>query len=154
MVRSARIEATALSTVNSGDIPEDVGPDGQERRRGARLLQLGRAPRPSLRCRAESLAQTNSKTHHVPCKIHCKNCSSPLFDEGRNAVLSFPGPFRMKEDGLPEEFQATDHIFYAQVRSPSLASSGCIDGGIQRSIDFRDGKTKWVGHVGSEKMDE
>jgi hypothetical protein len=55
-----------------------------------------------------------------------------MFDEGRNAVLAFPGPFRFEKQGLPKEFEATDHIFYSQ-----------------RSIDFKDGKTKWSGHVGA-----
>ncbi|OAX83510.1 hypothetical protein ACJ72_02125 [Emergomyces africanus] len=29
--------------------------------------------------------------HHLPCKVSCSYCHSPIMDEGRNVILLFPG---------------------------------------------------------------
>lgn len=52
--------------------------------------------------------------HNVPCKVSCDNCRSPLFDEGRNTVLAYPGSFHFKQGLVPHDFKPTAHIFYAQ----------------------------------------
>ena len=31
-----------------------------------------------------------TKEHHLPCKVSCEHCRSPIMDEGRNMALVFP----------------------------------------------------------------
>ncbi|EEQ89459.2 uncharacterized protein BDCG_04579 [Blastomyces dermatitidis ER-3] len=75
--------------------------------------------------------------HHLPCKVSCSYCHSPIMDEGRNVILLFPSLIESKS-GLEEEgqggrnvrkiFEPSCHIFYSQ-----------------RVVDVRDGKPKWAG---------
>ncbi|KZT29905.1 hypothetical protein NEOLEDRAFT_1153756 [Neolentinus lepideus HHB14362 ss-1] len=52
--------------------------------------------------------------HYVPCKVSCDQCRSPLFDEGRNTVLAYPGSFKFKDRKVPLDFQPSAHIFYSE----------------------------------------
>ncbi|EIM91012.1 uncharacterized protein STEHIDRAFT_49041 [Stereum hirsutum FP-91666 SS1] len=64
--------------------------------------------------------------HDVPCKVSCDNCRSPLFDEGKNTVLAYPGSFRFKDRHVPHDFQPTAHIFYEQ-RVMEVPDGMCVD---------------------------
>ncbi|KAH8100898.1 Mss4-like protein [Cristinia sonorae] len=76
--------------------------------------------------------------HYVPCKVSCDVCRSPIFDEGRNTVLAYPGSFKFKDGKVPLDFQPTAHIFYKE-----------------RVMEVPDGIPKWSGHKGhSELMQE
>ncbi|KAI1612917.1 Mss4-like protein [Exophiala viscosa] len=74
---------------------------------------------------------TNKDTsHHLPCKVSCSFCRSPIMDEGRNMILLFP-PLIKKintKEGR-QAFKPTCHMFYPQ-----------------RVAEFRgDGIVKWAG---------
>ncbi|PSR72929.1 hypothetical protein PHLCEN_2v11166 [Hermanssonia centrifuga] len=75
--------------------------------------------------------------HCVPCKVSCNVCRAPIFDEGRNAVLAYPGSFKFKDHKVPMDFQPTAHIFYAQ-----------------RVMDVPDGIPKWSAHKGESELIE
>lgn len=47
-------------------------------------------------------------------KVSCDVCRSPIFDEGRNAVLAYPGSFKFQDGKVPLDFQPTAHIFYSE----------------------------------------
>ncbi|KAJ3554538.1 hypothetical protein NM688_g3051 [Phlebia brevispora] len=82
--------------------------------------------------------ETRSSKHYVPCKVSCDNCRSPIFDEGRNTVLAYPGSFKFEDGKVPKDFHPTAHIFYNF-----------------RVMDVPDGVPKWSGHKGhSELMQE
>jgi hypothetical protein len=71
-----------------------------------------------------------STDHHLPCKVSCSYCRSPIMDEGRNMILLFPPLIEgtNKPKGL-KAFKPTCHMFY-----PS------------RMADFTgDGLPKWKG---------
>lgn len=56
-----------------------------------------------------------SQTHHLPCKVQCSYCRSPIMDEGRNMILLFP-PL-IEGINTPEgrkAFEAKCHMFYPQ----------------------------------------
>lgn len=71
-----------------------------------------------------------SQAHHLPCKVQCAYCRTPVMDEGRNMILLFPTLI----DGIntPEArkaFEAKCHMFYGQ-----------------RVVDFKgDGRPKFAG---------
>lgn len=71
-----------------------------------------------------------SQTHHLPCKMQCAFCRTPIMDEGRNMILLFPTLI----DGIntPEgrkAFAAKCHMFYSS-----------------RVVDFKgDGERKFAG---------
>ncbi|TCD66440.1 hypothetical protein EIP91_001377 [Steccherinum ochraceum] len=73
--------------------------------------------------------------HYVPCKVSCDVCRSPLFDEGRNTVLAYPGSFVFKDGKVPMDFQPTAHIFYKE-----------------RVMEVPDGIPKWSGHKGDSEL--
>lgn len=73
--------------------------------------------------------------HHVPCKVGCSSCHSPLFDEGRSVVLAYPSAFKFSEGRPPVAFHPQCHIFYSE-----------------RSMDIRDGVPKWSGHEGDSDL--
>ncbi|KAK1762761.1 Mss4-like protein [Phialemonium atrogriseum] len=56
-----------------------------------------------------------SRTHHLPCKVQCSYCRTPIMDEGRNMILLFPTLIEGidTEEGR-EAFKAQCHIFYSQ----------------------------------------
>ncbi|KDQ57221.1 hypothetical protein JAAARDRAFT_688731 [Jaapia argillacea MUCL 33604] len=58
--------------------------------------------------------ERRTSEHHVPCKVSCNNCRSPIFDEGRHTVLAYPSSFRFEAGKVPLDFQPTAHIFYGQ----------------------------------------
>lgn len=70
------------------------------------------------------------QTHHLPCKVQCAFCRTPIMDEGRNMILLFPTlleGINTKEG--KEAFKPTCHMFYTQ-----------------RVVDFPgDGIVKWKG---------
>ncbi|EKM57758.1 uncharacterized protein PHACADRAFT_90575 [Phanerochaete carnosa HHB-10118-sp] len=55
-----------------------------------------------------------SDEHHVPCKVSCDQCRSPIFDEGRNTVLAYPSSFKFEDGKVPKDFHPTAHIFYKE----------------------------------------
>ncbi|KAM7218062.1 Mss4-like protein [Rhypophila decipiens] len=70
-----------------------------------------------------------STTHHLPCKVQCAYCRTPIMDEGRNMILLFPTLI----DGINtkegrEAFKAQCHMFYPQ-----------------RVVDIKDGLPKFSG---------
>ncbi|KIK57693.1 hypothetical protein GYMLUDRAFT_172107 [Collybiopsis luxurians FD-317 M1] len=69
-------------------------------------------------------------SHHLPCKVSCAFCRTPIMDEGRNMILLFPTLIEgiNTKEGR-EAFAPTCHMFYPQ-----------------RVVDFRkDGLVKWSG---------
>ncbi|EGO24316.1 hypothetical protein SERLADRAFT_467412 [Serpula lacrymans var. lacrymans S7.9] len=74
-------------------------------------VRLLRNQEDSLHCFS---TQTRNATHHVPCKVSCNVCRSPIFDEGRNTVLAYPSSFRFPDQHIPLHFQPSCHIFYKQ----------------------------------------
>ncbi|KAJ9501112.1 hypothetical protein LTR99_006597 [Exophiala xenobiotica] len=81
---------------------------------------------------------TNKDTsHHLPCKVSCAYCRSPIMDEGRNMILLFPPLIKNinTKEGR-EAFKPTCHMFYTQ-----------------RVAEFRgDGIVKWKGIDNSSDM--
>lgn len=77
-----------------------------------------------------------STTHHLPCKVQCAYCRTPVMDEGRNMILLFPTLL----DGINtprgrDAFQVQHHMFYPQ-----------------RVVDIKgDGVPKWAGLSESSK---
>lgn len=78
-------------------------------------------------------------SHHLPCKVGCAYCKTPIMDEGRNMILLYP----TLVDGINTEeakkaFRPSSHIFYPR-----------------RVIDIRDGLFKWKGlDNSSDLLDE
>ncbi|KAK7736540.1 hypothetical protein SLS53_006971 [Cytospora paraplurivora] len=71
-----------------------------------------------------------SQTHHLPCKVQCGFCRTPIMDEGRNMILLFPTLIEgINEPKARKAFEAKAHMFYNQ-----------------RVVDFKvDGATKFEG---------
>ncbi|KAI0360094.1 hypothetical protein OH77DRAFT_1509296 [Trametes cingulata] len=78
---------------------------------------------------------TRKGTHHVPCKVSCDQCRSPIFDEGKNTVLAYPSSFKFPDRKVPLDFQPTAHIFYSE-----------------RVMEVPDGVPKWSGHKGISEL--
>ncbi|CAF1009542.1 unnamed protein product, partial [Rotaria sordida] len=77
----------------------------------------------------------NIQDHILPCKVSCKQCSSPLADEGRRMWLAFPQTFKQfrLSETVREKLKASCHIFYGQ----RTISSDCFK---------NDGLSKFQGH--------
>ncbi|ROW01278.1 hypothetical protein VMCG_05876 [Cytospora schulzeri] len=71
-----------------------------------------------------------SQTHHLPCKVQCGFCRTPIMDEGRNMILLFPTLIEgISTPKARKAFEAKCHMFYGQ-----------------RVVDFKgDGATKFAG---------
>lgn len=67
------------------------------------------------------------EAHHLPCKVSCSTCHSPMADEGRKMWMAFPTLFKTDSGELPEAFRASCHIFYKD-----------------RRLDIKDGTPKWA----------
>ena len=81
----------------------------------------------------------DTRTHErrLPCKVSCRQCGTPMADEGRRMWLAFPSLFAFAQGVVPPAFQPTCHIFYSA-----------------RVIDMHDNLPKWAGHKNkSERMD-
>lgn len=66
----------------------------------------------------------------LPCKVSCRQCGTPIADEGRRMWLAFPPLFDFGSGSeMPESFKPTCHLFYGQ-----------------RVIDVCDNLPKWAGH--------
>ena len=75
-------------------------------------------------------AGSRENRHHLPCKVSCAFCRTPIMDEGRRMVLLFPSLIDgiNTSDGM-SAFKAQCHLFYGQ-----------------RVVDFAgDGLEKWSG---------
>ncbi|KAJ9139303.1 hypothetical protein NKR19_g7495 [Coniochaeta hoffmannii] len=56
-----------------------------------------------------------STTHHLPCKVHCAYCRTPIMDEGRNMILLFPTLIEgINTPKGKEAFKVQCHMFYPQ----------------------------------------
>lgn len=56
-----------------------------------------------------------STTHHLPCKVHCAYCRTPIMDEGRNMILLFPTLIEgINTPKGREAFKTQCHMFYPQ----------------------------------------
>ena len=67
----------------------------------------------------------------LPCKLSCRQCGSPIADEGRTMWLGFPPLFDFgTPPTIPQAFRPRCHIFYAS-----------------RVLDMDDGLPKWAGHA-------
>lgn len=56
-----------------------------------------------------------SQAHHLPCKVQCGFCRTPIMDEGRNMILLFPT--LIEGINTPEgrkAFKSKCHMFYPQ----------------------------------------
>ncbi|PHH86763.1 hypothetical protein CDD83_9793 [Cordyceps sp. RAO-2017] len=71
---------------------------------------------------------TSRAQHHLPCKLRCSHCGTPIMDEGRNMVLLFPTLLSLDTEQQRRDFRAQCHIFYSQ-----------------RVVDLPDGLPKWAG---------
>ncbi len=83
---------------------------------------------------------SKSTTHHLPCKVSCAYCRSPIMDEGRNMILLFPPLIKdINTKKGREAFKPTCHMFYPQ-----------------RVAEFKgDGIVKWQGlDNGSDLLDD
>jgi len=70
-----------------------------------------------------------STTHHLPCKVQCAYCRTPIMDEGRNMILLFPTLIEgINTDEGREAFKAQCHMFYPE-----------------RVVEVRDGLPKFKG---------
>ncbi|KAK3385269.1 Mss4-like protein [Podospora didyma] len=70
-----------------------------------------------------------STSHHLPCKVQCAYCRTPIMDEGRNMILLFPTLIEgINTDKGRQAFAAQCHMFYTQ-----------------RVVDIRDGLPKFKG---------
>ncbi|KAK3346377.1 Mss4-like protein [Lasiosphaeria hispida] len=70
-----------------------------------------------------------STTHHLPCKVQCAFCRTPIMDEGRNMILLFPTLIEGIDTPKGREaFAAQNHMFYPQ-----------------RVVDIKDGLPKFKG---------
>lgn len=79
--------------------------------------------------------QQRDSEHNVPCKLSCRQCRSPLFDEGRRVVLAYPSSFSFKDRKVPKEFAPSCHIFYGE-----------------SIIEIDDGIPKWSGHKDESEL--
>ncbi|KAJ1572024.1 hypothetical protein NDA11_002144 [Ustilago hordei] len=79
--------------------------------------------------------QEGHSEHSVPCKISCRNCRSPMADEGRNMVMAYPSSFGFEENEVPAAFAPTAHIFYSE-----------------RVMDLDDDVPKWAGHKNASEQ--
>ncbi|KIX96440.1 uncharacterized protein Z520_07706 [Fonsecaea multimorphosa CBS 102226] len=99
-----------------------------------------------------------STTHHLPCKVSCAYCRSPIMDEGRNMILLFP-PL-IKKINTPEgreAFRPTCHMFYPQ-RVASFKGDGIVKWkGLDNSSDLLDDEgnvlVKWEDGMDDKKME-
>lgn len=78
-----------------------------------------------------------SQTHHLPCKVQCAFCRTPLMDEGRNMILLFPTLIEgIETPEARKAFESKCHMFYHQ-----------------RVVDFNgDGIAKWAGLEGKSDL--
>lgn len=84
-------------------------------------------------------ASSKSTAHHLPCKVQCAYCRTPVMDEGRNMILLFPTLIEgINTPEGREAFRAQCHMFYEQ-----------------RVVDVRDGLPKFKGMADeSPRVDE
>ncbi|KAI4214244.1 MAG: hypothetical protein LQ351_003329 [Letrouitia transgressa] len=81
---------------------------------------------------------SQSTAHHLPCKVSCAYCRTPIMDEGRNMILLFPSLIDFESEHDRKNFAARCHMFYGR-----------------RVVDINDGKPKWTGlSEQSEPMSE
>lgn len=75
--------------------------------------------------------------HHLPCKVHCESCWTPILDEGRNMIMLFPSLIEgVESDAGRHAFKPSCHLFYPQ-----------------RVVDFTgDGLEKWSGLDGKSDL--
>jgi len=72
----------------------------------------------------------------LPCKVSCRECGTPIADEGRRMWLAFPTLFEFTSvRDMPTVFLPNCHIFYGQ-----------------RVRDVEDGLPKWAGHKGKSAL--
>ncbi len=75
-------------------------------------------------------SETRKPGHVLPCKLSCKECRTPIADEGRRMFLAFGPLFDFGfPPRVPPAFRATCHIFYGA-----------------RVIDIDDDLPKYLGH--------
>ncbi|PWN17787.1 hypothetical protein BCV69DRAFT_253768 [Microstroma glucosiphilum] len=77
----------------------------------------------------------NQDTHDVPCKVSCRQCRSPLLDEGRNMLMAYPSSFNFPDGNVPPSFSPSCHIFYKEA-----------------IIEIDDGVPKWSGHKDTSEL--
>ncbi|KAF9007582.1 Mss4-like protein [Cyathus striatus] len=57
--------------------------------------------------------EDKSQEYILPCKISCRNCRTPIMDEGRNMILLFPTLVHFNNLEDKRQFYPTAHIFYS-----------------------------------------
>ncbi|KAF9479772.1 hypothetical protein BDN70DRAFT_833912 [Pholiota conissans] len=77
-------------------------------------------------------SEEKSQEYHLPCKVSCNNCRTPIMDEGKNMLMLFPTLIHFKNSEDQRKFYPTCHIFYAS-----------------RAMDIKDGLPKFEKHKGS-----
>jgi hypothetical protein len=99
-----------------------------------------------------------STTHHLPCKISCAYCRSPIMDEGRNMILLFPPLIKdINTKKGKEAFAPTCHMFYPQ-RVASFKGDGVVKWkGLDNQSDLIDDEEKvlvgWEDDMDQKKME-
>ena len=83
----------------------------------------------------------NIQDHVLPCKVSCKQCGSPLADEGRRMWLAFPQTFEefRASQTVREKLKPSCHIFYGQRT-------------IFDQVTKDDGVPKFEGHKNKSKL--
>ena len=81
-------------------------------------------------------AETKESGHILPCKLSCRECRTPIADEGRRMFMAFGPLFDFGVPPVvPARFRATCHIFYGA-----------------RVIDIDDDLPKYLGHKGDSPL--
>lgn len=76
-----------------------------------------------------------SQEYILPCKISCKNCRTPIMDEGRNMLLLYPTLVHFKDLKHKRLFYPSCHIFYSR-----------------RAVDMLDGLPKFSKHKDESEL--
>lgn len=87
-------------------------------------------------------ASRKEAVYDLPVKVSCKECRSPIMDEGRNMLLLFPEFIQFPRDEsdrkvVPTEWKASHHMFYGR-----------------RVADMHDGLEKYLTKKGEGKCDD
>ncbi|KAK4685437.1 hypothetical protein P7C73_g4714, partial [Tremellales sp. Uapishka_1] len=104
----------------------------------------------------------------LPRKISCRACGSPLFDEGRNMIMSFPPNFEFPRGDIDEHGKSGDATAghagggnhpdtgnaKGKVGMPECFKAQCHIFYGRRCMDIVDGLPKWRRHKDTELMGE
>ncbi|KAI5888684.1 uncharacterized protein SCHCODRAFT_02637391 [Schizophyllum commune H4-8] len=96
-------------------------------------------------------APTDTQAHTLPCKVACAHCRAPLLDEGRNMLMVFPSLIYFHD---PPKDGSVDMLAKSAAEKRKLFLPKCHIFYGSRVVDILDGKPKYRGHQGGERMPE